>query len=121
MKKIFILLIFSFLFLAGCMKKECGDGCYTWGGGYIKYNATIGFDFNSAFDSLKIAKYANRSYNGRPYYLEPELMREVVFPYDDRDFYIITVMDSITQNVLAATDDVLDTKGDWYYLDWPED
>ena len=87
----------------------------------IKYNATIGCDFESALDSLIIIKYTNRSYNGTPYYLEPELMREVVFPYDDRDFYIITVMDSITQNVLAATADVLDTKGDWYYLDWPED
>ena len=121
MKKIVILFFLSFFFFTGCKKEECGDGCYTWGGGYIKYNATLGFDFDSALDSLIIVKYSKRSYNNTPYYLEPELMRGVVYPYDEREFYMIKVMDSTTQYILASPVDVLDTKGDWYYLVWPED
>ena len=33
--QIVILFFLSFLFFTGCKKEECGDGCYTWGGGYI--------------------------------------------------------------------------------------
>lgn len=91
------------------------------GRGIYKYNATLGFDFDSALDSLIIVKYSKRSYNNTPYYLEPELMRGMVYPYDEREFYMIKVMDSTTQYILASPVDVLDTKGDWYYLVWPED
>ena len=48
-------------------------------------------------------------------------MRGMVYPYDEREFYMIKVMDSTTQYILASPVDVLDTKGDWYYLVWPED
>ena len=118
---IIVLSFFSFLFFVGCEKEECGEGCYTWDGGYIKYKATIGYDFDSAFDSLIIAKYTNRSFNGTPYYLEPELMQGVEYPYDERDFYMIKVMDSTTRIILASPVDVLDTKGCWYDLVWYDD
>ena len=52
MKKTIILLLPFLLLLVSCKKEKCDEGCYSWGGGHICYKATIGYDFESAFDSL---------------------------------------------------------------------
>jgi len=122
MKKTIIYLISFFLFFVACKKEKCNDGCYSWsGGGYIKYKATIGYNFESAFDSLISMKYLNCTYNDKPHYIESEQMDGVNYPYDNRTFYMIKVIDSTTGYILASPVDALDTKGCWYTIIWYED
>ena len=117
MKKIIILLIFSFLLFTGCEKEKCGDGCYTFGAGYIKYEATIGYDFDSALDSLlTVIVYRPNE----PYIIVPEPI-EVVYPTNDREFYWIAFKDTADRLYLGSPMDVIDTKGNWYRIIWGED
>ena len=94
---------------------------YCFGAGNIKYEATIGYDFVSALDSLlKVVPYG-QLFNNKPYYIDPELMDRVNYPSNDRYFYMITVKDSVTGQYLASPGNVLDTKGCWYKIIWGED
>lgn len=117
MKQFFLLLVFSFLFFTGCKKEKCGEGCYKWGGGYIKYNATIGCDFESALDSLlRVIVFRPNE----PYIVVHEPL-DVVYPANDRNFYWIAFKDTANRLYLGSPMDVIDTKGDWYKIIWGED
>lgn len=117
MKQFFLLLVFSFLFFTGCKKEKCGEGCYKWGGGYIKYNATIGCDFESALDSLlRVIVFRPTE----PYIVVHEPL-DVVYPANDRNFYWIAFKDTANRLYLGSPMDVIDTKGDWYKIIWGED
>ena len=122
MKKAIILLISTVALFAACDRNDDSKGVYYFGAGYIKYEATIGYDFESALDSLIKVIPFNRLYD-RPYYIDPEIMNRdrIDYPSNDRDFYMIKVKDSITGLSLSSPGNVLDTKGDWYKIIWDED
>ena len=52
MKKAIILLISTVALFAACDRNDDSKRIYSFGAGYIKYEATIGCDFESALDSL---------------------------------------------------------------------
>ena len=122
MKKAIILLISTVALFAACDRNDDSKGIYYFGAGYIKYEATIGYDFECALDSLIKVIPFNRLYD-RPYYIDPEIMNRDRIDYtsNDRDFYMIMVKDSITGLSLSSPGNVLDTKGDWYKIIWDED
>lgn len=122
MKKAIILLIATVAFLAACERAGDSKGIYCFGAGYIKYEATIGYDFESALDSLIKVIPFNRLYD-RPYYIDSEILNRdrIDYPSNDRDFYMIIVKDSITGLNLSSPSNVLDTKGDWYKIIWGRD
>ena len=122
MKKAIILLISTVALFAACDRNDDSKGIYYFGAGYIKYEATIGYDFESALDSLVKVIPFNRLYD-RPYYIDPEIMNRdrIDYPSNDRDFYMIKVKDSITGLSLSSPGNVLDTKDDWYKIIWDED
>ena len=122
MKKAILLFIATTVLYAACEKNDDSKRIYSFGAGYIKYEATIGCDFESALDSLIKVIPFNRLYD-RPYYIDPEIMNRDRIDYssNDRDFYMIKVKDSITGLSLSSPGNVLDTKGDWSKIIWDED
>ena len=119
MKKITLLL--SIVLFLACGKDDAQDGVYAFGAGYLEYEATIGNDLDSALDSLlKVVPYDDM-YSGSPYLIETEKMDRVDYLSDDRDFYMVKVMDSITGYILGSPSNAIDTKGSWYRIFWTED
>ena len=121
MKKSILLFPIIIVFLFACDKKNDSKGLYCFGAGYIKYEATIGNDFDSALDSLLMVVPYDQLFYNEPYYIDPELMEKVNYPTNDRSFYMITVKDSINGLYLGSPRDVLDSKGCWYTIIWGED
>lgn len=113
-----ILLPISFLILfAACEKCEKQERIYKCDVGYIKYEATIGYDFDSAMDSLlTVIVYRPNE----PYNIVSEPI-DVVYPTNDREFYWIAFKDTAERLYLVSPMDVIDTKGDWYKIIWGED
>ena len=52
MKKTILLFVATIVLYAACEKKDDPKGINSFGAGYIKYEATIDHDFESALDSL---------------------------------------------------------------------
>ena len=107
--------------LVACEEKDDSKGLYCFGGGYIKYEATISYDFNSALDSLLTIVPYDQLFLDEPYYIDPEHMNRVNYPTDDRSFHMITVMDSINGLYLSSPRDVIDSKCCWYTIIWNKD
>lgn len=112
-----ILLLFFLTFLASCSKEKDTVRLYKWGGGYIEYKETIGYDFNSALDSLLRREFFRPQ---EPYIIVPEPVT-VEYPDDDRVFFWIAFKDTTGRYYLASPSNVLDTKGCWYRILFPED
>lgn len=117
MKKAIILLITTVALFAACERNDDSKGIYRFGAGYIKFEATIGYDFDSALDSLmKVIVFRPNE----PYKVVPEPL-DVEYPTNDREFYWIAFKDTADRFYLGSPMDVLDTKGDWYKIIWDED
>lgn len=124
MKKSMIFFLAVISLLVSCERNDDSNGnngIYCFGAGFIKYNATIGHDFDTALDSLQKMVSYDRLFQDKPYYIDPELMDRVNYPTNDRSFYMITVKDSINGLYLCSPSNVLDTKGCWYKIIWGED
>ncbi|MCR4829360.1 MAG: hypothetical protein K5864_07860 [Bacteroidales bacterium] len=119
-KNIFFFLVITSIIVA-CESDDDSNGIYSFGAGYIKYEATIGHDFDSALDSLLMVVPYDQLFNSVPYYIDPEPLDRVNYPTNDRSFYMITVKDSMNGLYLCSPSNVLDTKGDWYKIVWGED
>ena len=117
MKTKIIPLIISFFLLESCCENEEKPIIYWSNVGQIQYKSTIGFDFDSALDSLLKVKVFRPV---EPYIIIPEPI--VVYnSTDERDFLLITFKDTNNYMYLASPSDVLDTKGCWYKTIQPED
>ena len=102
---------------AACEKPDKQECVYSCDVGHIKYEATIGYSFASALDSLSsLVAYTHNE----PYILVPEPLA-VAYPTNDREFYWIAVKDTANSSYLESPMDVLDTKGDWYKIIWGND
>ncbi len=113
-----VILIFPLIFLSSCSREKDTVGLYRWGGGgYIEYKETIGYDFDSAFDSLLRRDLFRPQ---EPYIIVPEPVT-VEYPDDDRVFFWIAFKDTTGRYYLASPSNVLDTKGCWYRILFPED
>ena len=113
MKKI-AMILFLFSLVVSC---ERDDNKYKCDIGFITYQATIGYDYSSALDSLLKMDILLPD---APYVIEPEQIR-VEYPIDDRDFYMISFKDKPNGINLQSPMDVIDTKGCWYKIIWGED
>jgi hypothetical protein len=126
MKQIFI---FSRTFILAFFLFSCEKPC-TCNGDYtvdkhpnicIKFKGNIGNDFDSALDSLKKwyePKFNTLAteghYSGEGYYIEQKQIN-VDFAEDDRVFFLLTFIDSVSVNLnYIATNDVIDEKGNYY-------
>lgn len=114
MKKNILLSIFLLVLFAACEKQE---RIYKCDAGYIKYEATIGYNFDSALDSL-LTVIAYRP--DEPYIIVAEPF-DVVYPTNDREFFLIAFKDTADWLYLSSPNNVLDTKGDWYKVIWAKD
>ena len=117
MKRIILFSVSLLIMFAACEKPEKQKGLYLCDVGYIRYEATIGDDFDSALDSL-LKKIVYRP--AEPYIVVPEPIN-VVYPTNDRSFYLIAFKDTVDRVYLQSPMDVLDTKGCWYSVIWGED
>ena len=114
MKKIIPILVTLFAVFVACEKQE---EIYKCSVGHIKYEASLGYDFDSALDSLlKVIIYRPNE----PYIIVSEPL-DVEYPVNDREFYWIAFKDTANRIYLGSPMDVLDTKGDWYKIIWGED
>ena len=121
MKKGILVFPTIIVLLFACEEKDDSKELYSFGAGYIKYEATIGNDFDSALDSLlKVVSY-DQIFQNNPYYIDSELMDRVNYPTNDRSFYMIIVKDSTNGLYLGSPRDALDSKGCWYTIIWGED
>lgn len=98
-----------------------GNGCSS-----IMYLGKIGYDFESALDSLTrkrepmlnaLAKMG--SYSGE-YNIDKKKI-DVDFSYDSRYFILLTFIDKTNNYPIFSSIDVIDEKGNYYGLIWPED
>ena len=98
-----------------------GNGCSS-----IMYLGKIGNDFESALDSLTrkrepmlnaLAKMG--SYSGE--YTIDKKKIDVDFSYDSRDFILLTFIDKTNNFPIFSSVDVIDEKGNYFGLIWPED
>jgi len=93
--------------------------------GTIELNGNIGDDFYSALDSLNSIKEplltggcpGNPCYN---YYIDTDTLT-IDFTDDDRDFLGVTFKNVANNLSVFAMSDVLDTKGNYYSINWCED
>ena len=97
------------------------------GGELLIYLGRIGYDFDSALDSLKnsyepllntLAKEGH--YSGEGYDITKEKM-DVNFVYDNREFTLLTFIDKANVYQYLITCEVIDSKGNNYRLVPPED
>ena len=103
--------------LSVCIACEKQEGIYYCSVGQIKYEATIGYDFDSALDSLlKVIDFRPNE----PYIIVSEPL-DVEYPVNDREFYWIAFKDTANRLYLGSPMDALDTKGNWYRIIWGED
>jgi hypothetical protein len=124
MKKLILTLFLSIIFIA-CKRPCTCDGDFTVDQNRCvcaKFKGKIGYDFDSALDSLK--KWYEPKFNiltneghysGEGYYIEKEKIN-VDFVEDNRSFFLLTFIDSVSIYLNAiATNDVLDEKGNYYH------
>ena len=92
----------------------------------LEYIGKIGNDFESALDSLTrkrepmlnaLAKMG--SYSGE-YNIDKKKI-DVDFSYDSRYFILLTFIDKTNNYPIFSSIDVIDEKGNYYGLIWPED
>ena len=96
-------------------------------GGSMVYQSRIGYDFDSALDSL-IRRYepilktaaTEGHYSGEGIIIDKKKIN-VDFSYDNRAFFLLTISDktNIYQNLF--TGDVIDEKGNYFRVWWRED
>ena len=123
MKELNFTLFFAILFIA------CEKPC-TCNGDYIvdqhpciciKFKDKIGYDFDSALDSLKRwhqplfnTLAIEGHYSGKGYLVEKKIIN-VDFVEDDRSFFLLTFIDSVSVYLHPiAMNDVIDEKGNYY-------
>jgi len=122
MKQIVFFLMIA-TFFPSC-KNECTCNGYTVNQDpceCVVFQGEIGSDFDSALDSLKKlhAPLFNTlategHYSGKGYYIEKEKLN-VDFTEDDRDFFRLTYVDSISNRFISIHyRDVLDENGNYY-------
>ena len=88
----------------------------------IKYQSRIGNDFNTALDSL-MKRYdsmldilaAEGHYSGKGYNIDQEKVN-VDFNYDNRSFELLTITDIANVYNILFTNDIIDDKGNHYFL-----
>jgi len=88
--------------------------------GCVIFQAKIGTDFDSAFDSLKILNESKLIelgttgfYSGKGYFIEKE-RANVDFPNDNRMFFYVRFLDSVITYRYLTWGDILDEKGNYY-------
>lgn len=93
--------------------------------GTIIFIDKIGNDLDTSLDSLKVLR-ENFLIGGCPdnpchtYYIE-KIDFEVNFDIDNREFYGIKFIDSTSNSLIFAMHDVIDTKGNLYFIEWCPD
>lgn len=100
---------------------------FTGDGGSITYQSRIGYDFDSALDSL-IRRYEpilntaviEGHYSGEGLIIDKQKIN-VGFSYDNRLFVLLTISDKANIYRVLFTSDVIDEKGNYYRLIVPED
>lgn len=96
-------------------------------GGSIAYLSRIGYDFDSALDSL-IRRYEptletaaiEGHYSGEGLNIYKEKIN-VNFSYDNRAFVLLTISDKANIYRVLFTSDVIDERGNYFRAIWPED
>lgn len=97
------------------------------GSATIVYQSRIGHDFDSALDSLvrryeplleTLAKEGH--YSGEGLNIDKKKIN-VDFSYDNRAFLLLTITDKANIYQCLFTSDVIDEKGNYYFVNWPED
>ena len=96
-------------------------------GGSIAYLSRIGYDFDSALDSL-IRRYEptletaaiEGHYSGEGLNIDKKRIN-VDFSYDNRAFLLLTITDKANIYQCLFTSDMIDEKGNYYFVNWPED
>lgn len=114
MRKAIVFALSAMALLAACEGEKNTLETYDFGSGYIQYEATIGYDYASALDSL--LSLSPPIYNV-PYYVDPV---PIAVPAN-RSFYMISFKDSINGMLLGTPKDAIDTKGGWYRIFWRQD
>jgi hypothetical protein len=122
MKQISFFILLAIIFVA-CNKPCNCSGDYTVDQHpcvCIKFTGKIGNDFDSALDSLKRwyePKFnilaAEGHYSGKGYYIDKTKIN-VNFIEEDRNFFLLTFIDSASFYKHIATLDVIDEKGNYY-------
>ena len=92
------------------------------GGSTIVYQSRIGYDFDSALDSL-IRRYepilntlaTEGHYSGEGFNIDKEKIN-VSFSYDNRAFVLLTFADKVNIYQILFSGDVIDEKGNYYRL-----
>ena len=98
--------------------------CY---GGSIEYQSRIGYDFDSALDSL-IRRYepilntlaTEGHYSGEGLNIDKAKLN-VDFSYDNREFTLLTFVDKANMFQFLFTSDVIDDRGNYFRAIWPKD
>ena len=96
-------------------------------GGSIVYQSRIGYDFDSALDSL-IRRYEpilktlaiEGHYSGEGLNIAKGKIN-VDFSYDNRAFFLLTISDKANIYQVLFTGDVIDEKGNYFRAIWPDD
>lgn len=97
------------------------------GSATIVYQSRIGHDFDSALDSLvrryeplleTLAKEGH--YSGEGLNIDKKKIN-VDFSYDNRAFLLLTITDKANIYQCLFTSDVIDEKGNYYFVNWSED
>lgn len=136
MKSIFNILYILTALIVGCQKEDVVSKEEEWqldtqyeilsgACGTLTFKDKIGNDFNSALDSLEVLqqRFLTEGCPRNPchkYYTEKRKI-EVNFNKDNRDFYGIIFMDSTNNLSIFSMNDVLDTKGNYYFINWCPD
>ncbi|MBO7045906.1 MAG: hypothetical protein J6W38_06080 [Prevotella sp.] len=97
------------------------------GSATIVYQSRIGYDFDSALDSL-IRRYepilntatTEGHYSGEGFIIDKQKIN-VDFSYDNRAFFLLTISDKANIYQVLFTGDVIDEKGNYFRAIWPDD
>lgn len=88
----------------------------------ITYQGKIGYDTESALDSLMkryeqlfISLVKEGHYSGEGYIIDKKTIN-VDFSYDSREFYLLSFIDKVNIYNYLITGDVIDQKGNYYRL-----
>lgn len=96
-------------------------------GGSIVYQSRIGYDFDSALDSL-IRRYEpilktlaiEGHYSGEGFIIDKQKIN-VDFSYDNRAFFLLTISDKANIYQVLFTGDVIDERGNYFRVWWKKD
>jgi len=113
------IIFLAFLICAGCEKPFHVDGYRIVSGasGTISFVDSIGTDFSTALDSLIVLR---ESFIDDYYYIE-EVELEVDFDDASREFKGIKFLRPDNHTLIFSMSDVLDSKGNYYYIIWRPD